>query len=132
MQPVTMDLTNFRPSFPDNRCTGYRLGSYLWAECVGDREHDDGQGVDAGYLIYTRDMRRVPAWTAIDKLLDELSEEYENVRLIVEKKEHQPGIASGPGKRAIFVPLIRCRNRRSKSAWEESWERIRAWLGYRG
>lgn len=129
MQPVTMDLTNFRPSFPDNRCTGYRLGSYLWAECVGDREHDDGQGVDLAYLIYTQDMKRVPAWTAIDKVLDELSEEYESVRLI---EDWQPNIASGPGKRAVFVPLIRCRNRRSKSAWEESWERIRAWLGYRG
>lgn len=129
MQPVTMDLTNFRPSFPDNRCTGYRLGSYLWAECVGDREHDDGQGVDVGYLIYTQDMKRAPAWTAIDKVLDELSEEYESVRLI---EDWQPNIASGPGKRAVFVPLIRCRNRRSKSAWEESWERIRAWLGYRG
>lgn len=129
MDPVTMDLTNFRPSYPDNRCTGYRLGSYLWAECVGDREHDDGQGVDVGYLIYTQDMKRAPAWTAIDKVLDELSEEYESVRLI---EDWQPNIASGPGKRAVFVPLIRCRNRRSKSAWEESWERIRAWLGYRG
>lgn len=129
MDPVTMDLTNFRPSYPDNRCTGYRLGSYLWAECVGHREHDDGQGVDAGYLIYTQDMRRVPAWTVISKLLDELSEEYESVKLI---EERQPKIAAGPGKRAVFVPLIRCRNRRSKSAWEESWERIRAWLGSRG
>lgn len=124
-----MDLTNFRPSYPDNRSTGYRLGSYLWAECVGHREHSDGQGVDAGYLIYTRDLRRAPAWSAIDKLLDEKSEEYESVRLV---EERQPGIAAGPGKRAVFVPLIRCRNRRSKSAWEESWERIRAWLGSRG
>ena len=129
MEPETMDLTNFRPSYPDNRCTGYRLGSYLWAECVGDREHDDGQGVDVGYLIYTYGMRRIPAWTVISKLLDELSEEYRSVILV---EERQPSIAAGPGKRAIFVPLIRCRNRRTKSAWEESWERIRAWLGYRG
>lgn len=129
MRPETMDLTNFRPCYPDNRSTGYRLGSYLWAECVGHREHSDGQGVDAGYLIYTRDLRRAPAWSAIDKLLDEKSEEYESVRLV---EERQPGIAAGPGKRAVFVPLIRCRNRRSKSAWEESWERIRAWLGSRG
>ena len=124
-----MDLTNFRPSYPDNRSTGYRLGSYLWAECVGDREHDDGQGVDVGYLIYARDLRRAPAWTAIDKLLDELSEEYESVRLV---EERQPGIASGPGKRALFVPLIRCRNRRTKSAWAEIWESIREGLGARG
>jgi hypothetical protein len=129
MEPETMDLTNFRPSYPDNRCTGYRLGSYLWAECVGDREHDDGQGVDVGYLIYTHNMRRIPAWTVISKLMDELSEEYESVKLI---EERQPGIASGPGKRAIFVPLIRCRNRRTKSAWEEAWERIREWMGSRG
>ncbi len=132
MEPETMDLTNFRPCYPDNRSTGYRLGSYLWAECVGHSEHMDGEGEDIGYLIYTRDMRQVPAWTAIDKLLDELSEEYENVRLIEEKKEQRPGIASGPGKRAIFVPLIRCRNRRTKSACEESWARIREWMGSRG
>lgn len=99
-----MELENFSPSYPDDRSLGYRLGSYLWAECVGDREHDDGQGVDVGYLIYTRNLRRAPAWTAIDKLLDELSEEYQNVRLV---EEQQPKIASGPGKRAVFVPLIR-------------------------
>jgi hypothetical protein len=129
MEPETMDLTNFRPSYPDNRSTGYRLGSYLWAECVGDREHDDGQGVDVGYLIYTQNMKRAPAWTAIDKVLDELTEEYKSVILV---EDRQPGIASGPGKRAIFVPLIRCRHRRTKSAWEEAWEKIRAWLGSRG
>lgn len=124
-----MDLTNFRPSYSDDRSLGYRLGSYLWAECVGDREHDDGQGVDVGYLIYTSQMRQAPAWTAIDKLLDELSEEYKNVRLV---EEQQPKIAAGPGKRAVFVPLIRCRNRRTKSAWEEAWEKIREWMGSRG
>lgn len=124
-----MELENFSPSYPDDRSLGYRLGSYLWAECVGDREHDDGQGVDVGYLIYTRNLRRAPAWTAIDKLLDELSEEYQNVRLV---EEQQPKIASGPGKRAVFVPLIRCRNRRTKSAWEEAWEKIREWMGSRG
>ena len=124
-----MDLTNFRPSYPDDRSLGYRLGSSLWAECVGDREHDDGQGVDVGYLIYTSQMRQAPAWTAIDKLLDELSEEYKNVRLV---EEQQPKIAAGPGKRAVFVPLIRCRNRRTKSAWEEAWEKIREWMGSRG
>ena len=125
MRPETMDLTNFRPCYPDNRSTGYRLGAYLWAECVGHSEHVDGEGVDLGYLIYTRNMRRVPAWTVISKLLDELSEEYKSVILV---EERQPGIAAGPGKRAIFVPLIRCRNPRTKSVWE----RIREWLGSRG
>lgn len=129
MEPETMDLTNFRPCYPDNRSTGYRLGAYLWAECVGHSEHVDGEGEDIGYLIYTRDMRRVPAWTVISKLLDELSEEYKSVILV---EERQPGIAAGPGKRAIFVPLIRCRNRRTKSAWEEAWEKIREWMGSRG
>lgn len=105
-----MNFATFRPSYPDDRALGYRLGAYLWAECIGGREHDDGEGVDLGYLIYTRDLREAPAWTAIDKTLDELSEEYRSVILV---EDRQPKIMASPGKRAIFVPLIRCRNRRT-------------------
>ncbi len=101
---------HFSPNYPTDRSLGYRLGTSLWAECVGYAEHSDGQGVDAGYLIYTRDMGQAPAWTAIDKLLDELFEEYQSVRLV---EERQPKIAVYPGKRALFVPLIRCRNQRT-------------------
>lgn len=105
-----MNFATFRPSYPDDRALGYRLGSYLWAECVGHAEHSDGEGEDLGYLIYTRDMRQAPAWTAIDKLLDELSEEYRTVLLV---EDRPPKIEPLPGKRTIFVPLIRCRNRRT-------------------